>query len=65
MNLHRLRVHDLRIKFAHRAQALGLPAVARVQRLTEDVLPARGVIANVEPVAGVIERVRDGTRGLP
>ena len=45
-------VDDLRVKFADRAQPIRLAAVARVQRLAEDILPAGGIVAEVEPIAG-------------
>ena len=64
-----LRIGDLRIKFTDGAQPVGLSPVTRIQRLTKDVLPARGVVAEIEPIGGGVEcrcqRQRDGLPRAP
>src|SRR5580658_4876476 len=52
-------VDDLWVKFADRAQPTRLAPVTCVQRLTEDVLPAGGVVAKVEPIASSAEGARE------
>ena len=53
-------VYDLGIKLADRAQSTCLAAVARVQRLTENVLPAGRIVAEVEPITRPAERAGEG-----
>ena len=61
-------IDDLRIQLAHRSQALSLPAIPAVQGLTENILTAGGVVAEIKPVAGMAqcvgERLLDGLPGL-
>jgi hypothetical protein len=52
-------IHNLRIQLAHRAQALRLTAVAPIQRLAENILSARSVVAEIEPIAGAAQSVRE------
>src|ERR1035438_161699 len=43
-------VDDLWIEFAHGSQSGGLPAIARVQWLTENELAAGRIVAEIEPI---------------
>jgi len=49
-------VYNLRIQFADCAQPLGLSAVARIEWLAEDELPAGRIVAEIEPITHAIER---------
>src|SRR5271170_1737451 len=49
-------IDDFRVQFADRAQAVCLPAVARVQWLAKDILPAGCIVAKIEPIARPAQR---------
>jgi hypothetical protein len=46
-----LKIDDLGIEFTHGPQPIGPPPVARVQRLPENILPAGGIVAEIEPLS--------------
>ena len=64
--LARLRICNLRIEFRNGSQPGRVTAVYGVQRLTEHILTAACVIAEVEPVdSAVIRPGNSGDDGLP
>ena len=48
-------IDDLGIQLAHGSQSLSFAAIARIEWLTENVLAARRVIAQIEPIARVAQ----------
>ena len=64
--LARLRICNLRIEFCNGSQPGRAAVVCGVQRLTEHILAAARVVAEVEPVDGAVIRSGDcGHDGLP
>jgi hypothetical protein len=54
-------IRNLRIELTDCSQSFCLAAVSAVERLTKDKLPARGVVAKIEPVADVARLPRDAS----
>ncbi len=56
-----VHIRDLGIEFADGAQALRLPTVPVVQGLSKDVLSARSVVAEIEPIGSLLSEPRSAS----